>query len=141
MDIPDYTPKFFLGEEINPACVKCDDPLSSDTEDHVCDNQSLTVVEPVNPSVCHHSPQCVIRQPYPPPLPLVTHIKSDISKYHIHILDTGGVPARYGGHDHCLKGHSKNYGCEACVWLKWYGELYGLPDINPQDFKKYLIYT
>ena len=53
-------------------------------------------------------------------------------------MSSSGAPSRYGGHDHCLNAYSKNYGCNDCVWFKWNGELYGFPDIHPQDFKKYL---
>ena len=54
------------------------------------------------------------------------------------MLSKGGVPGRYSAHEQCLGAYSKNYGCEDCVWLKWYGQIHGLPDIHPYDFKKFL---
>ena len=147
--IPDYQPKFFLGDEINPACAKCDDPISSDSEsvadcnvlDRKIDDSSENIQNVCKLNVdgeCKHSPQCVLRQPFPPPLPSVTYLKNDRSKYHLHMMSSGEVPGCYGGHDRCLNAYSKNYGCEACIWLKWFGQLHGFPDINPGDYKKYL---
>ena len=138
-----------MGEEINAACEKCDSPISSDTDDDEhCENSDVLQTKSCGiiikdcsvdgNSGCSHSPQCIIRQPYPPPLPSITHIRNNASKYHVYMLETSGVPGRFGGHDKCLNAYSKNYGCDACVWLKWYGELHGLPDIHPQDFRKYL---
>ena len=89
-------------------------------------------------NICQHVPQCITRQPIPPPMPAITHLKNDVTKYHIHMLSESGVPGRYGGHDRCLDAYSKNYGCDACVWLKWHGNLHGFPDINPHDYRKYL---
>ena len=54
------------------------------------------------------------------------------------MLSTAGVAGQYGGHEKCLNAYSKNYGCEGCIWLKWYGDLYGFPDVHPCDFKKHL---
>jgi hypothetical protein len=48
------------------------------------------------------------------------------------------IPGQFGGHKRCYSIDNKNYGCENCVWQKWYGELYGYPDINPWEFKKHL---
>ena len=133
-----------MGEEINAACDKCDSPLSSDSDDN-CDEpgtecnelgrQGECMSNGVNE--CNHSPQCVIRQPHPPPLPTITHIRNNKSKYHLYML-TDGVPGRFGGHEKCLDAYSKNYGCESCIWLKWYGELHGFPDVSPSIFRKYL---
>ena len=143
--IQDYKPKFFLGEEINPACENCDDTVSSDgcsvaSDGEKTDNEisSALSLEKIDDIVCNHSPQCIVRQPFPPPLPLVTHLRNDSSMYHVHMMNRGGVPGQYGGHDHCLRAYSKNYGCEGCIWLKWHGDLHGFPDIHPHDFKKHL---
>ena len=87
---------------------------------------------------CSHSPPCISRQPYPPPLPSITYLKNETTEYHLHMLNSAGLPGRYGGHERCMNAYSKNYGCERCIWLKWNGELYGLPDINPHEYKKYL---
>ena len=56
----------------------------------------------VSNALCQHSPQCVLRQPFPPPLPSVTHIQDEGSEYHIHITSKTGVPGRYGGHISCM---------------------------------------
>ena len=77
-----------------------------------------------------HYQQCISCQPRSPLLPSIKHLRNDKSKYHIHILSSGGVPKRYGGHQRCLNPYSKTYGSDECVWLKWYGELNGLPYIN-----------
>ena len=88
---------------------------------------------------CWHTPQCIVRQPRPPPLPGLTHIKNNDSQYHVHMMSKAGVPGAYGGHDSCLNASSsKNYGCDSCVWFKWHGQLHGYPDINPHDYKKYM---
>ena len=87
-------------------------------------------------SRCPHSVQCVLRQPIPPPFPLVTHLVNYQSNYHDRVMRRD--PNRYGGHDRCFSVDHINYGCEDCVWLKWYGDLHGYPDINPWDFKKYM---
>ena len=93
----------------------------------------------IDSSLCTHTPQCTIRQPRPPPLPRITHLRDDVSRYHEHMLSKAGVPGAYGGHDSCLNvSDSKNYGCNSCVWFKWHGQLHGFPDINPYYYKKYL---
>ena len=68
----------------------------------------------------------------------ITHIVNEKSKYHEHMMTKAGVPGRYPGHEKCMNAYSKNYGCEDCIWLKWYGELHGYPDIHPANFKKHL---
>ena len=123
--IINYKPKYFLGEIFNPACENCDDSFEGDNSGPDSDG-------------CHHSPVCVSRQPLPPPSPSVTFLHDDRSKYHEHMMSEYGAPGRYGGHERCMNGNSKNYGCDSCVWLKWFGDLHGFPDINPWDYKKYL---
>ena len=123
--IIDYKPKYFLGEPFNPACEQCDDSVEGDNSGP-------------DPDGCAHSPVCVTRQPLPPPSPSVTFLQNDRSKYHEHMMSEYGAPGRYGGHERCLNGNSKNYGCDSCVWLKWFGDLHGFPDINPWDYKQYL---
>ena len=124
-EIIDYKPKYFLGEIFNPACNKCEDSFEGDSSGP-------------DPEGCHHSPVCVSRQPFPPPSPSITFLENEKSKYHEHMMSKYGAPSRYGGHDRCMNGSSNNYGCDSCVWFKWFGELHGFPDINPWDFKKYL---
>ena len=123
--IPNYKPKYFLGEIFNPACDNCDDSFEGDDTgpDH---------------NGCKHTPVCVIRQPHPPPSPAITHLVNERSKYHEHMMSPGGVPGRYPGHEKCMDAYSKNYGCDDCVWLKWFGEIHGYPDIHPSDFRKHL---
>ena len=87
---------------------------------------------------CNHTPVCVTRQPHPPPYPSITHIVNERSKYHKHMMSSAGVPGRYPGHEKCMNAYSNNYGCNDCIWLKWFGEIHGYPDIHPADFKKYL---
>ena len=53
-EIVNYKPKYFLGEVFNPACSDCDDSIEGDNTGPDYDG-------------CSHSPQCVLRQPYPPP--------------------------------------------------------------------------
>ena len=150
--IPDYRPKYFQGIPINPACNNCadsdyeDDSNSSVIYDFISgstdesDSKIDTNLEKETDVVsgCGHSPVCILRQPYPPPLPSVTHLKNDSSKYHLHIMSSSGIPGRYGGHERCMNAYSNNYGCDGCIWLKWNGDLYGLPDINPNVYRKYL---
>ena len=120
-----YKPKYFLGEFFDPVCEKCDDSFEGDNSGP-------------DPDGCRLSPVCVSRQPLPPPSPSVTFLQNDRSKYHEHMMSEYGAPGRYGGHERCLNGNSKNYGCDSCVWLKWFGDLHGFPDINPWDYKQYL---
>ena len=80
--ICDYTPKYFLGTEINPACKNCDDS-DFDTEEDVSDecsefsvkecidkldshsDSAKIVKDHISIGFCNHSPQCISRQPYP----------------------------------------------------------------------------
>ena len=55
-EIADYKPKYFLGEVFNPACSDCDDSFEGDNTGPDHDG-------------CNQFPQCVLRQPYPPPAP------------------------------------------------------------------------
>ena len=150
--IENYVPKFFLGVPVNPACVKCED--KDDIYDkeynetpqpkHVLSRRGFTY-RPVKPyqtkqsqitKLCLHSKTCIIRQPYPPPIPSLVPLKNEASNYHIKILK-GSL--NWGGTcGYCFRIDHKNYGCESCVWIKWYGQLHGYPDINPFTYKKYL---
>ena len=88
---------------------------------------------------CKHHPQCIVRQPLPPPSPAMPFLQNQDSKYHEHMMSNAGVPGKYGGCERCMREYySKNYGCDDCIWLKWHGELHGYPDINPWVFKKHL---
>ena len=109
-----------ISEELNPVC---DDDDSKKA-----------------PVRCIHFPQCITRQPLPPPSPSMPFLQNKDSRYHEHMISNVGVPGKYGGCERCMREYySKNYGCDGeCLWLKWHGELHGYPDINPWDFKKYL---
>ena len=63
--ILNYKPKYFLGEVFNPACSECDDSFEGDDSGP-------------NTSTCKHTPQCVSRQPHPPPSPSMPYIFHDV---------------------------------------------------------------
>ena len=44
------------------------------------------------------------------------------SLYHEHIASESGVPSRYNTHEYCMRIEYENYGCEDCIWFKWWGE-------------------
>ena len=114
------------------------DSILEETEMESVDQNTDTCTDR-NEVFCRHSPQCILRQPRPPPLPSVTHIRNIVSNYQEHIMSKQGVPAQYGGHERCLNmSPSKNYGCDDCIWFKWHDQLHGYPDINPGDFRKHL---
>ena len=89
-------------------------------------------------TVCLHPLQCVSRQPKPPPPDKCTILVNHRSKYHEHIVSKDGVPSRYGTHDYCMRIDHPNYGCEECVWYKWWGELHGYPDTSPWQYKQHV---
>jgi hypothetical protein len=160
--ILNYIPEYFLDEEINPACFGCKD--SASFSDEICSKpnsveetppkRSLkSTIEPFTPkgftnrpsnptnpslasSKCSHVQQCIIQEPFPPPLPAMIPIVNMYSLYHIKAmageLDWGSTCS------YCMRIEYEKYGCESCVWIKCYGELHGYPDVDPYDFKKYL---
>ena len=88
---------------------------------------------------CDHVPQCVTRDPFPPPSPKNPFLIDPVSKYHEHMMSKHGPPAMFGGCERCMEPwRSNNYGCDSCIWLKWHGEKFGLPDIKPWSYKKHL---
>jgi len=88
---------------------------------------------------CHHSQQCVIRQPFPPPLPSLTFLKDDTSLYHKHMMGKKFmIPGIYSTHGKCMETDDINQGCSNCRWFKKFGEKHGLPDINPLRYRKHL---
>ena len=97
-----------------------------------------TTVSIESDGTCHHTPQCVIRQPKPPPSDKCAILVHDGSRYHEHMISERGVPSRYSTCEYCMRIEWKNYGCEDCIWFKWWGELHGYPDINPWSFKEHL---
>ena len=91
-------------------------------------------------SRCEHPTQCILRQPRPPPLPSITYLYNDRSKYHEHMMTW---PAdEFAGCRRCFSVDNENYGCGDCQWLKWWlkwhGELHGYPDVSPWIYKRYL---
>ena len=146
--IPDYTPVYFLEEEINPACNNCeDDDFEDETKDSLVEEYQLTKrgfnFRPKYPAqraastkTCAHSSCCKIRDPYPPPLPALIPLINMSSNYHCRFLK-GELDWGYTC-GYCFRIDHKNYGCPSCVWLKWYGGLHGYPDINPRNYKVYL---
>ena len=88
-------------------------------------------------SSCSHQPQCSTRQPKPPPMSKYSFLHHPHSKYREHMI-SNTIPSRYGTHEYCMRIDHHNYGCEDCVWWKWYGELHGFPDIYPGNYSKYM---
>ena len=88
---------------------------------------------PPPPHLCQHTPQCVQRQPKPPPPEKSSVLVHTGSLYHEHFM-SHGVPARYGPHDDCMAVDNNNYGCGDCIWFKRWGELHGYPDLTPWKY-------
>ena len=110
----------------SPVCENCDETFKADES------------KPVH-NICQHGPQCVIRQPYPPPSPCSPFIVHEVSKYHEHMMNK--TVDDMIGCIKCFSVDNENYGCDKCTWLKWWfkwhGERHGFPDINPAVYKKY----
>ena len=91
-------------------------------------------------SKCEHTPQCVVRQPIPPPSPAITFLYNERSNYHKHMMLWS--KKEFTGHTRCFSIENENYGCDDCTWLKWWykwhGETHGFPDIEEWTYKKYL---
>ena len=161
VSIVNYVPKYFLGEQFNPACDDCQDKdISWTSDENLADssttepNLSLASEIPITPRGfnfrpilaakyfpqtlnCSHPEQCIIRQPFPPPLPAaLTPIVNLHSMYHLKTitgdLDWGSTCS------YCMRIEYERYGCESCVWMKTFGNLHGYPDIDPYDFRNYL---
>ena len=117
-----------------PASLPCTPPPCA-PPDTVC---TPATVSSESNMTCHHTPQCVTRQPRPPPSDKCAILVHEGSRYHEHMASERGVPARYSTCEYCMRIDWKNYGCEDCIWFKWWGELHGYPDINPWSFKEHL---
>ena len=87
---------------------------------------------------CVHSAQCVVRQPRNQPLPSITFLKHDVSKYDLHMM----TRSSFHGCIRCFSVDNENYGCDDCTWLiwwfKWHGLRHGFPDIHPTVYKRYV---
>ena len=145
--IKDYSPQYFLKEIVNPACDTCKDhSLHSDDE---LTPETLKPFTPKgfnhrpsktsyssSPSVCTHTKQCIIREPFSPPLPSLMPLVNLSSQYHLKTmageLDWGSTCS------YCFRIEYEKYGCDSCVWIKCFGERHGYPDVNPYDYKKHL---
>ena len=150
-----YVPKYFLGELVNPACANCDGSrnyvFSEKSGNSELCKSAMTRrgfnFRPMRPNYskhlhlsdggkCSHQKCCIIRQPFPPPTPAIVPLENDSSNYHIKVLKGSlGWGSTCG---YCFRIDHKNYGCESCVWIKWYGQLHGYPDMNPYSYEKYL---
>jgi len=110
VDIPNFEPKYFLGEMFNPACSNCDDSFEGDNTgpDH---------------TGCQHEEQCVLRQPYPPPSPLLPFLVHEVSQYHVHMMRL--TVDDLAGCIKCFSINNENYGCDRCTWLKWWYKWHG----------------
>ena len=148
--IVNYKPKYFMGVEVNAACSKCEDKDDIYDEDNSGSQILLTRkgfnYRPVkgldsDPTISKTSSNfhefSIIRDPLPPPFPTLTPLINESSNYHSKILD--GSLGWGSTCEYCYRIDHKNYGCESCVWMKWFGELHGYPDINPYTYRKYLI--
>ena len=155
--IVNYVPRYCLGEPFNPACEKChdDDVSETDTADLAL-HHDMEIDDPKHPftpkgfnhrptttfaksssssSDCFHESPCIVRQPFPPPLPALTPLINEYSMYHVKMLSgelDWGSTCWY-----CMRIEYEKYGCESCVWIKCFGELHGYPDVHPSDYKKY----
>jgi hypothetical protein len=157
--IPYYVPKYFLGEKFNPACDKCDNSREFD-EDYTTIKDTASNLnsaeheeDPFTPkgfntrpslaaqscecsSKCSHQKQCIVGQPFPPPLPSLMPLVNMYSQYHMKVLagelDWGSTCA------YCMRIDYEKYGCESCIWIICFGNLHGYPDVDPYDFQKYL---
>ena len=91
-------------------------------------------------STCRHPTQCTTRQPRTPPLPSITFLVNEKSKYHLHMMTKSADD--FAGCFRCFSVENENYGCDKCTWLKWWfkwhGDRHGFPDISPWIYKKYL---
>ena len=91
-------------------------------------------------SRCEHKPQCILREPRPPPSPTITFLYNERSKYHQHMMLW--TKKEFDGHSRCFAIENENYGCDDCTWLKWWykwhGENHGFPDIPEWTYRKYL---
>jgi hypothetical protein len=151
--IPNFVPKFFQGDQFNPACENCDDSswLSDSSSDEISSEPVPIPITPrgfdIRPNSptsqssslspnCSHTQQCIIREPFPPPLPALAPLVNEYSLYHRKTmageLDWGSTCW------YCMRIDYEKYGCDSCVWINCFGELHGFPDIAPHDYKDHL---
>jgi hypothetical protein len=93
------------------------------TETSIPDTTACPTSSTSAPNVsCSHTPQGAVRQPRRPHPDKCSVMHHAGSLYHEHIASESGVPSRYNTHEYCMRIEYKNYGCEDCIWLKWWGE-------------------
>ena len=155
-----YEPKYHICKIVNPQCARC----VQDNSDNIYDASSKpnNFQKPVlltrkgfnyrpkypfhkqqNWSLvgkCVHPKSCIVREPIPPPLPALTPLENDTSNYHTRFLN-GSLNWGHACSDSSMCFHidNVNYGCNNCVWIKWYGQLHGYPDIHPSSYQQYLV--
>ena len=132
--IIDYVPTYFHGKQFNPACDKCDpgetsddyfstDPTSFEPEPLTDPNQPFTPrglkkcprtsSAPLSTSTsrCSDAQRCIIRQPFPPPIPSLTPLVNEQSMYNEKIvageLDWGSTCW------YCMRIEYEKYGCDS----------------------------
>ena len=70
--------------------------LSEKVNSNPVDNDCIQASQVRNckeaPDGCKHSPQCIIRQPLPPPSLVMPFLQNQDSKYYEHMMSTVGVP-------------------------------------------------
>ena len=86
-------------------------PISPTTSDKACISK------------CEHEPQCILREPRPPPSPTITFLYNERSKYHQHMMLWS--KKEFDGHSRCFAVENENYGCDDCTWLKWWYKWHG----------------
>ena len=90
-------------------------------------NRSHAVINPSNSSSassdCSHPQQCIVRQPFTPPLPTLTPLVNEYSFYHLKTMAGELDWGRTCGY--CMRIEYEKYGCESCVWINCFGELHG----------------
>ena len=134
-------PAFFNLQVVDTLSTRSDLELSSNS-DIISNPAELgpALLEKQCSGKCEHKPQCILREPRPPPSPTITFLYNEYSKYHQHMMLWS--KREFDGHPRCFAVENENYGCDDCTWLKWWykwhGENHGFPDIPEWIYKKYL---
>ena len=80
MHIPNYTPKYFMGEEDNAACLRCED------KDNVYDKEA-----PISQKVVLTKQEfnSTSSEPFSPQLPALAPLKNELSNHCSYLEDDG----------------------------------------------------
>ena len=120
----------------------------SEKDCSIKETENLSIIHPWNKiplqrpvssskGLCEHKTQCVVRQPFSQPLPSITFMRHEVSKYEQHMINRSS----FHGCLKCFSIDNDNYGCGDCTWLKWWfkwhGLRHGFPDIHPSVYKRY----